>query len=1472
MTPTLPTNAESNGNPLVVALRTIPSSGTGSFENLVRDLMSREAGKRFTLAKSGPQGGVDARTAADDFSNVIGVEAKRYGAQTPLPADETRSKLDDAATSHPDLELWVLVASREIKEPDASDLRAKGASLGIEVLILDWPDSAELLPGLAILCAQHQDLLGAYVAITKEIVDFLGEVRGHRSYAQQREEMRAQLLEPTLGYANARDAVAAWVRAHMASIPAAAARIGRYTNLTDPAIIRIDRRELREVVAGWWGTTSPRPPLALLGAEGMGKTWAALSWWLDRELAGTRLPLTLIVPARFISSISPDKVIGTALAQMLGTRDAAWWTKRARRWCAGHNGTQLILMIDGLNERFEVADWSILAAELTLAPWAGAVDIVLTDRADHWRRIVGGFQASGIDCSEALVGPFSDAELDQILGRAGLNRSALDPALTPLMKVPRLCTLALRHWKRLAGSGDITLERLVYEDFRDRIYPDLDDREMRNLIATIGETVRNAGTAEVTVLRRDISEALSAESGSLSSDATISAIVSGIWFAPVSGEPHRFRVNPDLAPIAMGLALARAVQQFNSAEVVIQHIAAFVDDLRGLQLGVTLVGIAASFATISPGFGSIVRGVLLDTWLGSDNFFDGELKRYTRLIAEHPGYFLDRTEQVWRDRERLNDDRNVHLAGIVNAAEAYPTVMEAFAERATGWMSETFGWKDVVNGGEPPSEVGQDAVAARTNAWNAARGSLPPLILVEPDDEYLSVANTLMSAISHLPRAPFAEALGNYTVVTELTREMHFRRDRFEWLLRANQVDPVEAEQALAIQAQRIRSVDDLHAGAAADHLLNALAALAPNLQPQAERPSWHLGRPSTVSTDAGGRFIWAYEPKDYEAGWGEMALRYATDLASIATDPATILADSSVALLRAAAEDMIVHDAGRSFQMAPEVRAVLARWAPKLLVRYLSRTDSIDAGRHNLDRIVACLRASWVAHDEATRRGIASMFTASLQLTPNRGDQSGSALNANLAVLAMAEMNDAEQFAAFRAMPDGPTWPTKVADLLKPIPAEAYRALEVLLDPAAEPWQLKSWLGLLAYADLSAMPPGYAPIAALMMHEDEIVRAAAMRIAHQALDNVLCNMLRDSGWMIAGKKGDEAIYGSNALARADITEGDDRPAQITPLVLGYLTRQWPEEQRYFQAFADHVERRVRSELNPPRSIQGFGYAIDDQHSYDRLVAEQPELVESWLEPAIDDGQLELGHMLFSADNAVIRLCRALLRAERPSGAVVWRSLVANMKRSNLKSDDLRLMPFRIPLNVVTGPLRCEAIRDLHLDQLLFEAASGLRRLGEGAALLSIINDMLGRTTYDYARALVLAGELENDAAAEALWSERLMTARLPHWLDEVRKVSRRRYLSSIEAKHWLAVFVDQSDPIEQFRAFELFGRTATRACGRWATTTMDAARIRISPRAYDHWRINLHAVNARLKEDGKGGKDTLAYTRVPRHHQAPWD
>lgn len=1454
---------------LLDLLRAVPASGVGSFENLVRDLLSRTTGRRITVAKAGPQGGIDGRTGDDRHATVIGVETKRYGLETKLPLDETKSKLRDAATIHADLDLWILVASREIKEPDRSTLQTEGHALGVEVLILDWPDSPEILPGLLLLCAAHQDILEAYALATSPVLAVLDAVRAHPSYRGQLSELAANLMRPELGYASARHAMSARIRENMASMPAASARIGRYTNLADPNIVRVDRPAVRGAIADWWDGSTPRPTLALLGTEGMGKTWAALSWWLDRELADNPLPLTLIVPAKFVPEASPDAVIGKALFEMFRTRDAIWWAKRARRWCADAAETRLVLILDGLNERFEAQDWMILLAELSLSPWKNAVTTVLTDRFDHWRLIASGFGGAGVTCVEQAIGFFSDGELDEILGRAGLARSTLDERLIKLLRVPRLCALALRHWDKLGRSGDITPERLIYEDFRDRVYPDLGDDEMRNLIAAIGEQIRGSESSDITVLRRNIREALAEESGAQSSNAAVSEIASGIWFSPTPGEPNKLKVNPDLAPVAIGLALARAVQTCATSLEVSGRIEAFVDDLRGLELGVTIVGIAASFATVWPVSTVVARDTLLDTWLSSDNFSDDELKRYARVIQEAPSLFIDRTERVWRDRNRLHDDRNLHLAGLVNAAEVYPNVLRAFVARATVWLGETFGWRDAMNGGEPLAEIGASAVSARVEAWNVARGALPELIMIRPvgEEDWVSVAGSTLSAISHLPRAPFAAALGAYGVSMALTRRVHYLGDQFEWLLRANTVDPHEAGQALTAEAYAIAAVDSPEAKAAADLVLEALSSLDPTAQPGRRPEPIRYGRFDSVEIDAGGVTRWDVAAARGEPGWGAHLLRNSGALVLVAEDPSSILDPDIVALLRSAFEDVLARDQDRSFHLQDGQRTILARWAPDLLARYFGRTEGITTAGRGMSAIMHGLEASWLVHQGATTQGIRIAYETSLRAAREAGVR----MNTDLVVLALAERSVAEQYAAFQAMPDGPLWPTDATELLKKPGAAEFALYPSLLNPDSEPRLLVGWLGLLLHSDVADMPSGFAPVASLFGHDNADVRTAASRVAANVPDPGLANMLRDSGWTVADRARDEAFQGSIALAEAELVEGEDRPCKILSITLGYLARRWPDEPAFAEAFAHNVKEKVDSELTPVGSTQGYGYAMHDRDSYARLVSEQGDQVERWLQPAIEGSPISFAHMLFSADKATLGLCRALIDAGSETGAFVWRALVETMGNSNLKFDGLPVMPFDASLNAVSEPLRHEALAAANRDDILFDIAATVQQRGETDWLITAIAELFGRTVFEHAKALVLAGELDNSPDAETLWETVILPQTLPHWLGEVRNHAHRRYRTNARAKIWLSRFCAAADPVEAFSAFELFTLTVGRVGTHWAADTVDAAKPDMSERAYVHWLINVPQLNARLKAVDKDAKDLLAYTKIPRQEQAPW-
>lgn len=97
------------------ALQALVPTGPFGFEGLVKALLERLTGYRFHLASSGSQAGRD--MACDRRSpTVLAVECKRYGDGTELRQTELLGKLLEAHIAIPDLDVWLLVASRPVSD------------------------------------------------------------------------------------------------------------------------------------------------------------------------------------------------------------------------------------------------------------------------------------------------------------------------------------------------------------------------------------------------------------------------------------------------------------------------------------------------------------------------------------------------------------------------------------------------------------------------------------------------------------------------------------------------------------------------------------------------------------------------------------------------------------------------------------------------------------------------------------------------------------------------------------------------------------------------------------------------------------------------------------------------------------------------------------------------------------------------------------------------------------------------------------------------------------------------------------------------------------------------------------------------------------------------------------------------------------------------------------------------------------
>jgi hypothetical protein len=108
------------GQVTLQALKCLRPSGERSFEQLTATLLSLLIGFPIRLCKSGYQAGIDA--LADLAEIPIAIEDKRYQ-NGSLDLDKLQGKLLEAARTHHNLQLWILVAtiSLDAHSKDALD-------------------------------------------------------------------------------------------------------------------------------------------------------------------------------------------------------------------------------------------------------------------------------------------------------------------------------------------------------------------------------------------------------------------------------------------------------------------------------------------------------------------------------------------------------------------------------------------------------------------------------------------------------------------------------------------------------------------------------------------------------------------------------------------------------------------------------------------------------------------------------------------------------------------------------------------------------------------------------------------------------------------------------------------------------------------------------------------------------------------------------------------------------------------------------------------------------------------------------------------------------------------------------------------------------------------------------------------------------------------------------------------------------
>lgn len=1489
------------------AVYRLEPTGPGGFEGFVRDLLQEALSARFRLMKSGYQGGVDAVNELHGNALSIGFEGKRYSSSTRLSLDGLKYKIFDASQVHAGLDIWALATTREISATDALALRGTGESLGVAVAIIDPSGAPYALSPMALLCASAPQTVKAHLGDDPVVVAYLDKVRENPRYLPERNRLLEQFQRSDIGYGNARKATAAWLESAFADKATANAKLHCFADIEGPEVKRVQRARISSEIDDWWdnGATTP---LALIGSEGTGKTWSVLAWWLERcNRAPDDLPLTLVVPAREIQLREPTELLANLLAQRTGNlHNVEFWKRRLAIWQRDRVGCpKILLMIDGLNQHPLYHDWTVLLQPLFAKEWKGQIGVILTCRTQYWQNELRQL-ANLIPQPQALtVGLFSPEEVDVLLGHYDLGRSEFSNDLLNLLRIPRYFQLAIKRRNQLQASGDITPERLIYEDWKHRLESRgsdlaISDLEFRTLIAKLGQRLQTSITEranEPLVTRKELLGELSENSGKTEQDLaqTLNEIIDGHWLSPIEGKPHHYKLSGELAPFALGLALLNDLKAAEEKGVP-ERMAQYFDPLRGTDHGTDILRSATTAAILDPQCPKPVREMLTREWISAQNIRTSDIDAMWKLMGEDPDLFLDLVEEFWLRPEQGVYSDDIFIGGLANAYR-WPLFSETLQQRLVRWFS--FYCLDPVRGqvlgyqhDDPKVHKRQARTQDRRRQWDVLSSQVSDslkvsLTEIEVDDNGQGanpgwLSHRAAGLLSFLPRVAFEKTFLTWAVSRAVMGSPnHF--DEIAWVLRLNTIDAVEAAKMIISLAERL--IDHGHELTllAARYLLDALAT------PEAAKRSADLPHPEhrarrfpdSVDIDArSGAVTWDHAKALAWPRSQEHPLDAALGLTAVAIRPDLSLVEDDIAVLRGLLDNVEPSSFWRHPRQHSSVDhsldtalEALARWTPGALGGLLrgiydtvsARGDETGWGiAHYLPEHLLVLRPG--------QREKLGDFAERI-LLPALRDRTDHSPWLNLQLVRLSDKSAADQIDLLSDDPLGPMLYLKHCCVLDTPTQEDFEHLSRFLGSDASTEQLRGWLAYLELVPLDALPDDYEPLARLIEHEDATVRSSALMLIVRAGRAPLLKAAARSGWRWnTTMETREAAYGSLALCKArqycDVT---DLYVRIDPQAIGHLVTSFPEDDEVLDQFATYI-RQEYMHCREGRTLIGKLDKWTTQHEALQIFSNTRggELIEL-LEALIADESRTA--KVFSFESfPVISTLRALLNVRPEDGVRCWLRVWNLYMNSNWQIDDFEALPFVVTEHPSVLPLRDMVIDSAKTDAELMKLAAWVIREGRQSWLIAHIKFYLSEENpATIARGVTLAGFLNYSDETEKIWTDLIDDLPFTGWLDRVRTWAHDNYYRNAAACHWLNAFVEESDADRAFGYYVLFSACADQRALEWGQSLINDRDEQLPKSWRCHWQLNHERRKQVADKAAKDYEKRLFGTKIFKDTHAPW-
>lgn len=1371
------------------------------FEGLVAELIEATSQGRLALMSSGDQAGVDAIEPRIGFAPRRAMQAKRYADSTALNQNHLLGEMDRAQMRFPGLDCWILASTKSVFGKEREDLQVHAEAKGWGLVLLDWT-LAGGLPRLATLCAAHRDITDRYVTDAAARTE-LDVIAADPAFEDAVHQLRHDLQASEVGFEPARVAAAAQMDRIFSDRHAARKLAGASPTFLSQAP-PISRPALDEAIRTWW--TGDTSVLALLGDEGMGKTWAALGSLraLGAEPGG---PLVIVIPSATAAKAA-DGLPAVINALVAAARHAGWsgadpdgfWRRRLAIWSADRSAEaepRIVALVDGLDE-LDPFDWNTWLAPLLDDSVSGLIRIVLACRIDDWRRGARPSDLDPADVFEFAVSRFEVAERDAFLNSQGIQIEKVSKGVLEDALHPRTAFHVARLGAEIGDHTRITREQILLRDFRNRHEikgGPLDPEAFEQVV------IRMARDAEAAVLAQAPYRANSGEVVDLAVKVTghdrgamrrvLSELVSGGWVQRDPKSPHTLGFTDRFLPLAVGMALADAIQSL-TVEQAVAEVDRLLEPWGADDLIEPVLRTCATIL-ITRGASEALCREILRRWADL-RYHNREAQDFwRRLHAFKPTLFLDMVEVGAAGSDWLGE------WGVASLWEDQPDCVDLVEARLHRWLTRIGlprhrahadpGFERVTNQERSRQLRRLKALQRRGGeGWDGLLG-----VEIEPR---MAPFHRAVRTIGFLPRAAFVPGLAGWAVAAAVSGRRYGFKE-VAALLRDNPHDWAETTEALTRAADALTATRLGLCRTAAALLLEANGRPEDMAQALTLRP--HRGGPSARATMVVSDKAVIFAPGDPVT----RDLEVLASLVDFAADPALALSAPVQAELDRIVDNATPASVRKWLEGDRPLIAPVLRWA---------------AGR-GLALIGTCIEEGPVP---ASGNGVKTYATLARRSLP--------VLSATQAAVAAAHIEASEasgvirDLNALRLLPlgfteqlallaDQPTddWPERADTLLKTPDDAEYLAEAHALDFAGPAAPLRARLHLISKINEHRRPDAVLinfDWAAAFAHEDAGVRRLALDLADSVGGEPAAQALMQAGWTSDGREPIEAYEGSAVLGAFSDEDLEPLVARLSGENCLRILHQRPALR---DAAENRIWRWIADSLEVARTSHTMGstfciYTQRDE-AFAQFVARNSDRVHETLARIWGDKKLRNNLVFDDGDSPGWPLLKALAPYRPDFVKTVWREAVGRERGFSFSS--INTVPTELPPGAAFDDVRLGMLDEVHTDERLFDLVRLLQSKGHFAFLRDLILARLGLPRpYDKAWAMVAAGFLIPTEEADTFWREHLAEGPGPGWLEDVYQASRASYQAALATRHWYLRFGEDISEGEAWAALRLLQLT----------------------------------------------------------------